>query len=179
MKGAEYDSTENLLRKNIIKLPRDLSPAMREYYNTANFSPILEVKKSGNLEKFFLVKIIKEKYQIVNAFIQPAKMSPSNYRTKYENKKRESIEDEYKIHQVFRNPFSRKLSEIDRKVELMLLSERAKKLEAIHEDKFAVKSRKKIKKGIFDKFYVMNMKARMNLHRKSTENCPTERYHAN
>jgi hypothetical protein len=57
-KGVQYDSAENLLRKRISRVPKDLSPAMREYYKDPRFSSPLESKKLGNLEKFFIVRLM-------------------------------------------------------------------------------------------------------------------------
>jgi hypothetical protein len=36
----------------------DLSPGMKEYHNSRNFSPLLESNKFWNLEQFFMVSFI-------------------------------------------------------------------------------------------------------------------------
>lgn len=54
-KGLEYNSQESLLNKKLCNIPRDISPAMKEYHSTRKFSPVLETKKLLNIENFFLV----------------------------------------------------------------------------------------------------------------------------
>ncbi|OMJ72794.1 hypothetical protein SteCoe_28684 [Stentor coeruleus] len=158
-KGVQYDSTENLLRRRISRVPKDLSPAMKEYYKDPIFSSPLESKKLGNLENFFI-----EKYQMVNAYIHGPLSSSSNNNFNSDIKRKlELNNDDLNAHTNCSSPFVRKLSELDKKINLLIQTEREKSLGKNRLPLKLPPKKKLSSEDAVEKFYTLNSKAKMKI----------------
>ena len=65
----EVSSSTQLNSSSSIRLSGKVSPGMIEYMYSPTFSIMLEEKKLKNLEEFFVVRIIQEKYMMVNGLL--------------------------------------------------------------------------------------------------------------
>ena len=65
----EVSSSTQLNSSSSIRLSGKVSPGMMEYMYSPTFSIMLEEKKLKNLEEFFVVRIMQEKYMLVNGLL--------------------------------------------------------------------------------------------------------------
>lgn len=118
---------------------------MKEYYSTRKFSPVLEAKKLLNLEKFFLVNTIQEKYKILNSLFHKKNLPVMDF---YPVAEKEPVMKQREDKGCSPGPFKRKLSKEDREVENMIQVEKMKEIEEAKKlEKFQFKTGKKMKEN--------------------------------
>lgn len=160
-----YDSVDTLLQRKTEKTLKELTPAMKEYISSKYFSPDLEKKKYENIEKFFIVFTIQEKYQIINSIFQDNKTKPV-FTTNSKTDERKTGESPDRVKEKEKNGdlIDLRIRIIDETIKKNVDDEINREMKRHKNDGIGIilKQKKKKTRGLSltDKFYTLNMKSR-------------------
>ena len=142
-----------------------MTSAMREYIGSKYFSPDLEKKKYQNIDKFFIVRPMQEKYQIINSIFRDSGSKPT-FTTcmKTDEKRVGDSPDRVKEKEKNGDIIDIRIKMIDEAIKKGVDDEVNREMKRNEEDRKIInlKFKKKKKRGLSlsQKFYTLNMKSR-------------------